>query len=61
MLRVVMEFISKSFNLQRLEMDSINISPVLIAALGTSLTDHQQQLGSLPPSLSPPPSLSHQR
>jgi hypothetical protein len=53
MLRVVIEFLSKSINLQRFEMESINISPILIAALGVALTDRQQQQGHLFHSLVP--------
>jgi hypothetical protein len=41
MLRVVLEFVSKSGCLQRLEFESINMSPVIIAALGESLSDQQ--------------------
>ena len=42
MLHLVIEFISRSINLQRLEIDSVNISPVLLALLGVALTDHRQ-------------------
>lgn len=49
MLRVVFEFVSKSKYLKRLEFESIHMSTVMIAALGQSLSDHQQGI-SFPPS-----------
>lgn len=42
MLRVVIDFVSKSINLQRLEIDSIHLSPMILASLGVALTDHRQ-------------------
>lgn len=42
MLRVVIEFISKSVCLQHIVIDSINVSPIIVASLGGALTEHRQ-------------------
>jgi hypothetical protein len=41
MIRMVLEFVSKSRCLQRLEFESISMSPVIISTLGVSLSDQQ--------------------